>query len=94
MFLCVNVKLELGPDTVGVCIQYSEKFNAIQILSRSVCMRVWEGDSYQSVASNCWNRLKLRFATFFEVEIEFDSDSLKRLDSRHVAGPSRSVSFF
>lgn len=52
MFLCVNVKLELGPDTVGVCIQYSEKFNAIQILSEGVCMRVWEGDSYQSVASN------------------------------------------
>lgn len=50
MFLCVNVKLELGPDTVS--IQYSEKFNAIQILSGGVCMRVWEGDSYQSVASN------------------------------------------
>lgn len=50
MFLCVNVKLELGPDTVS--IQYSEKFNAIQILSGGVCMHVLEGDSYQSVASN------------------------------------------
>lgn len=50
--------------------------------------------SVRCIELECWNRLKLRFATFSEVEIEFDSDSLKRLDSRHVAGPGRSVSFF